>query len=95
MENNLQLQIEEREKSHSEELIGQRDKLSKVIAEKEQEQTRLTEQLEETRVRIQEEQSRGAKAENEVMHKLENLMETELICSICSEMLIKVFTIHL
>ena len=63
--------------------------MATLLNAKEQQQTVLNEELGKIKMAMDEERE---KAKTEVMSSMENVLEEELICSICSELLIEVRT---
>ncbi|ESO93576.1 hypothetical protein LOTGIDRAFT_232629 [Lottia gigantea] len=81
--------IEQKNKQLENELTLQRDKLQKVIDSKELEQKVLENQLEETKAENIKTKEAMLCARGDVLNNFKDLMETELQCSICSELFVQ------
>lgn len=84
--------LEEKDKQLEKELVSQRENLTKVIANKELEQKVLESQLKDTQSENAKQKEAALRAREDVLANFTDLMETELQCSICSELFIKVET---
>ncbi|XP_064601283.1 E3 ubiquitin-protein ligase RNF8-like [Liolophura sinensis] len=86
--------LEEKDKQLEKELVSQRENLTKVIANKELEQKVLESQLKDTQSENAKQKEAALRAREDVLANFTDLMETELQCSICSELFIKAASLN-
>ena len=84
----LTKQLQEKDVHLKEELLKQKEQLDQVINQKELKQKMLEKQLEE--VKSKKEENNQLQLKEDVLANFTELMETELQCSICSELFVQV-----
>lgn len=84
-------QINDRDQKLQEELLEQKNRLNGIIQEKEAQQKLLESQLFESRdAHIKAKEENALEVKEDVLKNFADLMETELQCSICSELFVQV-----
>ncbi|XP_074641322.1 E3 ubiquitin-protein ligase RNF8-like isoform X2 [Tubulanus polymorphus] len=90
----MEQKLEEKDKSLQNELEKEREKLSKIIRNKELEQKMLESQLQATKQENEKQQETMLLIKKNVLSDFTELMETELQCSICNELFIQATTLN-
>ncbi|KAK3598995.1 hypothetical protein CHS0354_007448 [Potamilus streckersoni] len=98
VEENLQREmaraLEEKDKMLEGELLQQKEHLQKVIENKELKQKLLESQLNETKAEKDKQQEQVLRAREDVLANFSEIMETELQCSICSELFVQATSLN-
>ena len=80
----------EKDKNALADLQRDKEKLDKVIQQKELEQKLLESQLKDTKTENVKQKEDMLKIKEDILHNFADLMETELQCAICNELFISV-----
>ena len=90
LQGQMKKKLEEKDKHLEEELLNQQENLQQIISQKEQEQKTLQEQLQDAKTQSEKKEYDLDMVKAAVMGDLEDVMESELQCAICSELFIQV-----
>lgn len=94
VEAELQNQFDKANLELQNQLKAEKERLAKVIAAKELEQTLLEQRLKDAAARNEENQAAALNARQEVLTNFGEMLEVELQCCVCSELLIQAITLN-
>lgn len=89
LEEELKKKLEEKSEAAQFELAQQNQELAKAIEEKESEREQLRKELESIRHGRKNQDDEAVKSKQEALSNIAQVMESELQCSICNELLVK------
>ena len=86
----MEQKLNEKDKSYQENLVKEKEKLDKIIEQKEVHRKMLETQLNETKNENKMQKETALQTKEDILSNFTDLIETELQCSICNELFVKV-----